>query len=905
MALHPSFPLSPYEELQPAHRWFPADEALRESAYERLVPPLVAQIRADVKAWRDADYPGAAPTSRALLHWWFDTEHEIEGADGARTAFRFYFAQREAVESVIWLHDVRRARDKFDLMRFDASGAVSAGMFDEDWPRYVIKMATGAGKTKVLSLLIAWSWFHKLYEAGSTLARNFLVIAPNIIVLDRLRADFDGLRIFFNDPVLPDNGHAGRNWRDDFQLSLHLQDDVRVVREVGNLFLTNIHRVYLGDVREPTLDDDDLSDYFLSPFGPKPVGKTTDSKTDLGEIVREIDELAVFNDEAHHIHDPRMAWFGSIRDIHHRMLQRDCCLSLQVDVSATPRHNNGAIFVQTVSDYPLVEAIHQGVVKHPVLPDAASRARLHEHPSAIFHERFADYLALGVEEWRRSFEQHQRLGKKAVLFVMVDDTRNCDGVGAHLERIAPELQGAVLVIHTKNNGEISEAASGKAKEELETLRREANRIDSWDSPYKAIVSVLMLKEGWDVRNVTTIVGLRAYAAASNILPEQTLGRGLRCMYFGSDSPETVSVMGTPAFMEFVEQIQSEGVELERVPMGGDGAREDSLVVEIETANPAKDVEALDIALPRLSRRFQREYKDLDTLDPAAIGGKPLPLVAFTPEQTREIVFKTLLDGESHHTIELDGSGTGDGRSVVAFFARQVMRELRLVSGYDVLYGKVKTFVREHLFEGEAIELDDPVALRNMAEPAAAKRVFDGFKAAINALTVRDSGNARIEDRIRLRDVRPFRTQHRDYLSARKSLFNRIVGEPGAGGFELRFARFLDDAPDVQAFAKNYLALGFKIDYVKTDGDLSTYTPDFIAKDTQGAVLVIETKGREELDLPRKMARLAQWCADATVASQAEGGVSYRFVYVDQEGFDRHPPKSLAELATMFREYQNA
>jgi type III restriction enzyme len=905
VALHPSFPASPYAVLDPSHRWFPADEALRDSAYEKLIPPLVAQVRAEVKAWRDGGYAGASVTSAALLRWWFDAEHLVEQSDGTRTAFQYYYAQREAVESVVWLYDVRGARDKFDLMRFDASGAVSAGMFDEDWPRYVLKMATGAGKTKVLSLLIAWCFFHRLYEPGSALARNFLLIAPNIIVLDRLRADFDGLRIFFNDPVLPDNGHAGRNWRDDFQITLHLQDDVRVVREVGNLFLTNIHRVYLGNEREPSLDDDDLADYFLSPFGPKPVGKTTDSKTDLGQIVREIDELAVFNDEAHHIHDPRMAWFGSIRDIHHRMLQQDKRLALQVDVSATPRHNNGAIFVQTVSDYPLVEAIHQGVVKHPVLPDAASRARLTEHPSAIFHEKFADYLALGVEEWKTSFEEHQRLGKKAVLFVMVDDTRNCDGVGAHLERIAPELQGAVLVIHTKNNGEISEAASGKAKEELEALRREANRIDSWDSPYKAIVSVLMLKEGWDVRNVTTIVGLRAYVAASNILPEQTLGRGLRRMYFGTDTPETVSVMGTPAFMEFVEQIQSEGVELERVPMGGGNAREDSLVVEIETANPAKDVEALDITLPRLARRFQREYKDLDALDPGAIAGPRLPLIAFTPEQTREIVFKTLLDGEAHHTIELDGSGPADGRSVVAFFARQVMRELRLVSGYDVLYGKVKTFVREHLFEGAAIELDDPVALRNLAEPAAAKRVFDGFKAAINALTVRDSGSARIEDRIRLRDVRPFRTQHRDYLTARKSLFNRIVGEPGAGGFELRFARFLDDASDVQAFAKNYLALGFRIDYVKSDGDLSTYTPDFIVKDVQGNVWVVETKGREELDLPRKMVRLAQWCDDATAASKAEGGPAYRFVYVDQDGFERHAPKSLAELATMFREYQSA
>ena len=100
-------------------------------------------------------------------------------------------------------------------------------------------------------------------------------------------------------------------------------------------------------------------------------------------IIRDVEELAVFNDEAHHIHNPKMAWFKSIQDIHHRMLQKDRRLALQVDVTATPRHDNGAIFVQTVSDYPLVEAIHQNVVKHPVLPDAASRAKLHEATSAL------------------------------------------------------------------------------------------------------------------------------------------------------------------------------------------------------------------------------------------------------------------------------------------------------------------------------------------------------------------------------------------------------------------------------------------------------------------------------------------------------------------------------------------
>lgn len=903
MALHPDFPSSPYLPLLPDQRWFPADETLRETAYEKLLPPLVANLRKEVASWREGSYSGASETTKTLLRWWFETEHLIEKADGSQSPFRYYFAQREAVETAIWLYEVRKARDKFDLIRFDASGAVSPNMFSEDWPRYVLKMATGAGKTKVLSLLIAWSYFHRLYEKDSTLSRNFLVITPNIIVLDRLRADFDGLKIFFNDPILPVNGQDGKNWRDDFQITLHLQDDVRLLRDTGNLFLTNIHRVYLGDEIEPSLEDEDLRNYFLAPFGPKPVGKTTDSKADLGELVREIEELAVFNDEAHHIHDSRMAWFKSIQDIHHRMLQKDRRLSIQIDVTATPRHDNGAIFAQTVSDYPLVEAIHQNVVKHPILPDAASRAKLHERKSAIFTEKYDDYLRLGVEEWRKSYAEHEKIGKKAVLFVMVDDTKNCDEVGAYLEKICPELQGGVLVIHTKNNGEISEAATGKKDEDLELLRKQSNEIDTWKSPFKAIVSVLMLKEGWDVRNVTTIVGLRAYVAKSNILPEQTLGRGLRRMYFGTDTEETVSVMGTPAFMDFVESIQNEGVRFVLVPMGKDVLRHDSVIVEVDTQNEKKDLDALDIAIPRLSRRYQREYKELDALDPAALGTKKLPLKPFTPDEVREIVFKTMLDSDVHHTIQLDGAGVADYRSVIGFFAGQLLKDLRLVGGYDILFGKVKAYVRDHMFDGSPVNLEDPVVLRNLSEPEAGKILYDGFKAAINALTVQDKGSTRIEDYIRLKETRPFRTEPRPYIAVKKSVFNRVVGEPNAGGFELAFAKFLEDAEDVVSFAKNYLAVGFKLDYVKADGDLSSYTPDFIVKLKDGSVSIVETKGREELDLPQKMARLRQWCTDATTASKEVGGPAFRFVYVDQRGFEKHTPKMFEALAASFTEFQ--
>ena len=892
MALHPNFPQSPHEIIDPAVRWFPADEILRETAHGKLLPPLVHQIREKVNTWREDGYRGASETSKSLLNWWFNTPHLLDQADATMDEFLYYFAQREALETIIYLYDVVKVKDKYDLMRFDSSGAVSSGMFDESWRRFVVKMATGTGKTKVMSLVVAWSFFHKLYEPDSELSRNFLVIAPNIIVLDRIYHDFQGLRIFFFDPVLPDNGFDGRNWRDDFQLTLHVQDEVRITRDTGNIFLTNIHRVYSTDDIPPSPTDENSMEYFL---GKRPTGATTDSKIDLGIIVRDIDELMVLNDEAHHVHDNRLAWFKSIEDIHNRLLQKGGELALQVDVTATPKHSNGAIFVQTVADYPLVEAIFQNVVKHPVLPDAPSRAKLVERQSAKYTEKYADYLELGIIEWRKAYAEHEKLGKKAILFVMTDDTRNCDDVAEYLENRYPDLKDAVLVIHTKRNGEISEATTGKNKEELEKLRKQANEIDSMESPYKAIVSVLMLKEGWDVRNVTTIVGLRAYSSKANILPEQTLGRGLRRMY-PDGVKESVSVIGTDAFMEFVESIQAEGVELERQAMGEGTKPKTPIVVEVDKENVKKDIDALDIDIPILTRRVYREYKNLADLDIARLDFTPVPYQEFSEEEQREIVFRDLTTGEITHTTEMNSTGVADYRNALGYFAQTIMKELRLVSGYEVLYGKVKDFVQDKLF-GRTVDLDTLNTLRNLSELVATKTIIETFKRGINDLTIQDKGDAEISDTIKLRHTRPFVVKDQTYMVPKKSVFNKITGD---SHFELEFASFLENSPDVVSYAKNYYAVHFKLDYVTADGDIANYYPDFLVKLADGRVIVAETKGREDLDVPPKINRLRQWCEDV---NRTNSGVAYDFVYVDAEGFDKYQPRTFRELFDGFSAYR--
>src|SRR5579885_2594780 len=891
MPLSEQFPADPYVILDPAVRWYPGDELLGDIGRAKLIPPLVEKVRRGVKAWRDSGYAGASGTTRALLRWWFSEEHLVPQADGTMAPFRWHFAQREAVESAIWLYEVEQAREPYALItKYDSSQALARQVFPEDWARYVMKLATGAGKTKVMSLLMTWSYFHKLYEPESPLSTNFLLIAPNIIVLDRLRTDFDGARIFRDDPLLPPDGWEGQSWDSDFQLSVHIQDEIGFVPDKGNLFLTNIHRVYESN-NEPSFDDQDTTDYFL---GKKPVTKTTDSSVDLGVIIRDVNDLLILNDEAHHIHDPSMAWFQSIQDITMRLRQKGSDLSAQFDLTATPRHNDGSIFVQTISDYPLVEAIRQDVVKTPVLPDEASRAKLTEHQSSKFTERYADYLHLGYLEWKKSFDELSKMEKKAVLFVMTDDTRNCDEVAKHLEARYPELDGSVLVIHTKNNGEISEASSGKSNEELNLLREQSKTIDNWDNKHKAVISVMVLREGWDVRNVTTIVGLRPYTSKAKILPEQTLGRGLRRMFRGENIDEKVSVVGTQAFIDFVESIKSEGVDLEYRPMGERSTSAGPMVIEIDKDNKSKDLAALDIELPRLTARIEREYKNLAALDPTSFANKRIAVKQFTQEQQREIIFTDLDTGERSHVTRMDAEFTPTYQNVVGYFARTIMRDLRLVGGQDVLFGKIKTFIQDRLFENP-VNLEDLNILRNLSEIEATRTIIETFKKAINDLTVVDRGTTQIRDRIRLSQARPYAVKQQAYLAAKKSIFNKVTGD---GHFELEFAGFLDGCPDIMSFAKNSRQMNpsLFIEYRNADGSIPNYFPDFIVKKSPQEIWIVETKGREDLDDPPKWERLKDWVADATAR---DGGVTYRAMFVREEEWKKRPLNGFSEAQAAF------
>ena len=223
-----------------------------------------------------------------------------------------------------------------------------------------------------------------------------------------------------------------------------------------------------------------------------------------------------------------------------------------------------------------------------------------------------------------------------------------------------------------------------------------------------------------------------------------------------------------------------------------------------------------------------------------------------------------------------------------------MRDLRLVGGQDVLFGKIKTFIEDRLFE-QSVDLDDLNVLRNLSEVEATRTILETFKKAINELTVVDRGTSLVRDRIKLSQVRPYAVKAQAYVPAKKSIFNKVVGD---SNLELKFAGFLDGCGDIVSFAKNARSMSSSlfIEYQNADGSIASYYPDFLVKRTEKEIWIVETKGREDLDDPPKWERLKTWVADATANGE---GVKYRAMFVREEEWDKRPLHGFAEAEAAF------
>jgi len=794
--------------------------------------PCVPALREAVLAWRAGGYKGTTDTTRLLLDHWFNTDHKLR--NGRR--FEYHSSQRQAIETLVFVWEFEKVRTRKGLLERYAQSLKDVRLPPyDDFARYCIKMATGSGKTKVMSLVVVWQFMNAMREAeeiAQDYAKTFLIIAPNVIVLERLKTDFSGGRIFRADPLIP------KPLEIFWDFDCVMRGEGEKAHAEGTLFLSNIQQFYERGGRK----NDQEPDIMTEMLGSKPPAQKLEI-TDFNErIALRAGHLIVINDEAHHTHDEESEWNQIIRGLHAKT-----SLTAQVDFSATPRFQKGAIFPWTIYDYPLKQAIMDGIVKRPMKGVLKIQEAKSDHASV----RYRAYLGAGVERWREYKEQLAALKKKPILFIMLNDTDEADDVGDWLRTKYPAEFGndKTLVIHTDKSGEIT-------KRDLEAARDLARKVDEDVNPVNAIVSVLMLREGWDVQNVTVVVGLRPYSAKANILPEQTIGRGLRLMFrdFPINYRERVDIIGNNAFLAFVEDLEKiEEVELESFELGKDK-------LQILTIAPMAERAEFDIGLPLLTPSLIRKKslaEEIAALDVMSFVCPVLPLKAGDQaEKTFKYEGYDIITLQKEIEREYVMPEPQTAQEVIGYYARRIAQEVKLPAQFAALAPKVKEFFELKAF-GKAVNLDEPAIIKAMSSNVAHYVCVQTFKKVLLSRAIAEQQPQLLGTDRLLSTTQPY-PWSRPVYEARKCVFNLVACD---NDFEKAFAKFLDGAGDVKAFSKLPEVFGFAIDY--TDGgNLRSYYPDFVATDQEDVRWLLETKGQETEEVKHKDRAAALWCVAA-------------------------------------------
>jgi type III restriction enzyme len=866
---------------------------------------LVPKIRVAVDSWRASGYLGASDVTRRIFEYWFDEDHDVPGFG---VPFRYYFCQREAIETLVWLLEIEGQRDTQKLIQSHATIYKSdlftenitfqttmdgkrqlrryvpeldaVGLQDlppEELRRFSFKMATGSGKTWVMAMAIVWARFHKQLVPGSEMSTNFLIVAPNVIVYQRLERDFAANRVFYELPLIPPE------WRGAFSQKVILRGEAAEPDPSGNLFLTNIHQLY--ESRDAEWTPINAVDKILGRKPSKDLAAA--GQRSMLERVKSLKDLVVLNDEAHHVHDEKLQWSQSLLAVH-RALPKGHALWL--DFSATPKDQNGMYFPWTVCDYPLAQAVEDRIVKAPLIVTKEDDSKQpSEDPDGVtadnVGEKYGYWIRAAVQRWKEHQKVYKQLGVRPVLFIMAEKNAHADAIGAYLWQTKEFgfKESEILVIHTDTAGEIT-------KGDLDKAREAARDIDKSESKVKAIISVMMLREGWDVRNVTVVLGLRPFSAKAEILPEQVIGRGLRLMArVTPDRTQTLEVLGTRNLLNVLRnQLEAEGVGIASTKTDPPP----SVII-----SPIQERLVYDIAIPITKPSLMHDIRKLAELNVDK-------LAAIHDQLDLEEQFRLRLKLEFATTeteIHQDDIAAGElppSHELLASITNKVIGRAKLPNRFAELYPAVRKYITTRCF-GKMVNLEDNPLRSHLSRPELQEGIAKYLARKIAELTIDRRAIEFDKANYRLSETKPFSWRRNlPPLVAQKTVFNYVATY---NPFERRFAEFLDTkAKDVVRFA----ALGtteqgesgsqFRVDYIKPSGAIGFYHPDWIVvqRTPAGEVnWIIETKGRVWEGTTAKDEAIETWCDRVSAAT---GGV-WRYVRINQLEFDRSAATSLGDL----------
>lgn len=948
---------------------------------------VILEIRKRVDAWRGfalgraqepypdqpASYEPAAegersisPTTKLLLRHWFRHEPHILRDNHF---FKYWPHQRRLIETFVYLYEVLRISRTEEL--YQLAGIEAPGKQRDPWPKLGGQLATGSGKTKMMSLIIAWSYFNAICEGDEYLGlgRHAILIAPGLFVRDRLLSDFlppDGRpSVFVSDPIIPPE--LNNLW------DLTVYDPATCPRQLdpqqGALIITNRHqldRVSEALPSDPVSPDEQQMDLLFRDPEPERLEAVD---TPLVERFARSRGLLVLNDEAHHVWDETgharfeqkardraglsedeskaMAWIRAIRLLNGD-LNHPGRVGLQVDLSATLFEETGAagrragrtdfrpsdLFRHTVVDYQLREAIQDGIVKKPILERLVARksdtGEIAESirdgmPNAW--ETYRNLLIAGIKRWEEVQKQLKDEGdkRKPILFILCSKKEEAQEVANFLTygkavldkdtsalpvtgfRYPDEPAGAALFVRKNSGGEsistVVQIHIGRQEEENEAawerVRQAVNLIDHdqvrdptgvpgpdgkpqmIDNPYNVVVSVMMLKEGWDVRNVKVIVPLRP--SGSRTLTEQTLGRGLRKMHqpeIGEDGAvqpvvEELYVIEHPSFRAILDQI-SDIVEVrnpedltharEYVPVAKKALMEErragsvrlvrflGLVEEVPDWRKHLDTSKLPALSPKLPWKDEVSRVEIQTYLKEAM-----------QERETEGQYFELPDVPSYLDLEL---------MLEQVYADRLLNALQTSRAHrTAIKGVVREFLEKKTFKLPAglplsfdrmlLEGEDGLIIignltRKDVRDAVHNALVPPLREALKKQVPHTEARVRVEEAAELNDYQALRRNVVENLK-RSSFQRAAVGNRD----EERVARLLDQAIDVIGWLYNHRSgIGYFIEY-EWQGSTSRYFPDFVARSRRGEVIhnyIIEVKGRFD-DRDRVKAQQAERFCD--------------------------------------------